>query len=132
MWVIVASLFLGMVGALATRAATHGLAAGAERDPHVYWVLGLGGLVPAWLLVFLVLLGPTPTPRKELISAVAWILSTAAALVGAIATEGWLRRAGEATTVRPPAYYWWLGLLGFAPAWAIALVGHALRTFQAQ
>jgi N-acetylmuramoyl-L-alanine amidase len=55
---------------LATRIAIADLAAGApERPPHAYWVLGRVALVPAWLVVFLVLLGPTSTPRKEPVSA---------------------------------------------------------------
>lgn len=46
------------------------LAAGTpERDSHASWVLGRVALVPVWLVVFLVLLGPTSTARKELVSA---------------------------------------------------------------
>lgn len=129
MRVIVSSLLLGVLGVVAARVGLGCLSARAvDRDPHVYWLLGLVALVPAWLVVFWVLLDPSPKQRAEMVSAESWILSTAAGLIGAILTEGLVRRTSESETNHPPLAYWRLGLFGFAPAWGIALLGYALKT----
>ncbi|HXG14907.1 MAG TPA: hypothetical protein VNK50_01610 [Calidithermus sp.] len=121
------SVLLALLGAVTTRAAVGRLgAAGADRDPHVYWGLGFAALVPAWLVVFLALLGPTARPRPGLVPATAWILSASAGLIGAIASEGWLRRAGEGAGSLAPSGCWRLGLLGALPAWVLAAAGYAL------
>jgi hypothetical protein len=121
------SLLLALLGVVTTRKAIGRLgAAGVDRDPHVYWALGFAALVPAWLVVFLALLGPTARPRPELVPAAAWVLSAAAGLIGAIASEGWLRQAVEAAGSRSPRACWWLGLLGSLPAWLVAAAGYAL------
>jgi hypothetical protein len=126
---IAISLLVGLMGVVASRAALGHLAVESpNRDPHVDWVLGLVALVPAWLVVFLALLGPTSTPRKDLVSAVSWVLSAGAGLIGAIATEGSLRRASESGRLQGSLACWRLGLVGFAPAWLIALAGQAEKT----
>lgn len=131
MIVIAVSLLVALIGVVATWAAIGHVAAGAsERDPHVYWLLGLAALVPAWLVVFVALLGPTSRPQPEPVSAIAWVLSTATGLIGAIVTEGLLRRASESGHSRLPPACWRLGLLGFAPAWLIALTGQAAKTIR--
>jgi len=128
MRVIALSLLVGLLGVVATWLAIGRLAARAtECNPHVYWVLGLVAALPAWLVVFLSLLGSTPAPRPEPVSSVAWISSTAAGLIGAILTEGAVRRARGAGTMSTPRTSWRLGLLGLAPAWGIALLGYALK-----
>jgi hypothetical protein len=123
--IVTSSLLLALAGVLATRAGTNRLAGGSARDPHVYWALGLVALLPAWLVVFLALL-PVPGMRLQLISAVAWLLSAAAGLVGAIATEGRLRHLDESGLHPSPRRLWRLGVMALAPSWAIALVGHIL------
>lgn len=129
MWVIIVSLLVGVMGVVAARGGLGYLAARAgDRDPHVYWVLGLVAPVPAWLIVFWVLLGPSPEPRPELVSAASWILSTAAALLGAIVTAGLVQRVSESGEHAAPLVYWRLGLAGSLPAWGIALLGYALKT----
>lgn len=129
MWVIVSSLLVGVLGVVAARVGLDYLCARAvDREPHVYWVLGLVAPVPAWLILFWVLLAPSPGLRPEVVSAGSWIVSTAAGLLGAILTEGSVRRMSESETSYPPLAYWRLGLFGFAPAWAIALLGYALKT----
>jgi hypothetical protein len=123
MAVILVSLALGLAGALASRAWARRLAArGKDRDPHVDWSLGLLALVPAWLLAFLSLLGPTPARRLQGWAEAAWILAAAAALLGAIVTEARVRSEPGGD----PATHWWWGLAALAPAWLIALLGHVV------
>lgn len=93
----------------------------------MYWALGLVALLPAWLVVFLTLLPDVPGTRLQLIPAVAWLLSAAAGLAGAIATEGRLRHLDESGLHPSPRRLWRLGVMAMTPSWAIALVGHVLR-----
>jgi hypothetical protein len=95
----------------------------ASRDPHAYWALGLVALLPAWLVAFVGLLGTEPGAKPQL----AWVLSTAAMLIGAIATEGRVRRAGDTVEAQHAPRLWRLGVLAFLPAWVIALAGHVVR-----
>ena len=96
------------------------------RDPHAWWVLGLVTPLPAWLVVFLGLLGTQARPRPQLVSTSAWVLSAALALIGAIATEARVRAAGESVEPDQASRLWRLGVLAFLPAWGIALLGHLL------
>lgn len=125
MWIVGTSLVLAFLGVVATRTAVANLAAGApERDPHVYWVLGLVALLPAWLVPFVALMGSAPTPRVYLSWAIPWALSSSAALVGAIVSEAAVRRGVGASGPSSPARCWRLGAVWFAPAWVITLLGH--------
>ena len=126
-FIVTSSLLLALAGVLATRAGLNRLATGSARDLHVYWALGLLALLPAWLVVFVTLL-PDPGTRLRLGSAVAWLLSAAAGLAGAIATEGRLRFLEESGLDPSPGRLWRLGVLALTPSWAIALVGHLLRS----
>jgi hypothetical protein len=126
MWIIAASVLLGLIGAVASRIGLMYLYAdGTSRDPHAYWALGLIALLPAWLVAFVGLLGSTPGVRPQLVSGAAWMLSAAAALVGAIATEAGVRGAGDSVEAHHAARLWRLGLLAFLPAWVIVLIGYA-------
>lgn len=128
---IISSLLVGMLGAVAARLGVGYVAArGADRDPHVYWVLGLAAPAPAWLIVFWVLLGPSPRPRPDVVSAASWTLSAAAGLLGAIVTEGLVRRVSESAGRADPLACWRLGLAGFLPAWGIALLGYGLKALR--
>lgn len=127
MIVVAVSVLIGLTGVAVTRVMIGRVAAGADRDPHVYWLLGALSLIPAWLILFLALLGREPGPRPDLVSAVSWIASTSSGLIGAIATEGSVRRAAAAGDDRPPPASWRLGVLALLPAWSIALVGYAIR-----
>ena len=127
MWMVGASLVLGALGLIATRTAVTNLAAGAhERDPHVYWTLGLVALLPAWLVPFVALMGTAPTPRVYLSWAIPWALSSSAGLIGAIVSEAAVRRGVGTSAPRPPARCWQLGVVWFVPAWVIALLGHLM------
>lgn len=123
-----ASIVAGALGGLVTYAATTRLAlAAAERDPHSYWVLGLVGLMPAWLVAFVALLPTSPGARIPLLSATSWIFSAAAGLVGVIATEKAIRNTSRATgCVGGARRCWAFGALAIVPAWVIAILGHVL------
>ena len=130
MWVIAFSLFLALIGVVASRVGlTRATAGDVPRDPHVHWVIGLVALVPAWLTAFLALLPTEPGVRPQAISSASWLLSGAAALIGAIATEARIREGGHAgEPVRTAATRpWRLGVLSLVPAWLIAVGGHAIR-----
>src|SRR5437867_9695453 len=112
------SLALGSLGTVVSRAWTQRLTRQAAAvDPHVYWVLGLVALMPAWLVTFLSLLGASPAPRLEAWAAAAWVASASAALLGTIVTENLVRRASEGELDQPSARYWKYGLVSLSPAW---------------
>ena len=98
-------------------------AAAAPRPPEVYWLLGLAALLPAWLIAVLGLLGRLTGRFPEKPLEAWWILSSSAAILGVILTDGVVRKWREATNASPPARYWLLGMGAFAPAWGIAVLG---------
>ena len=71
------------------------------------------------------LLPTSPGARPQGTSGALWILSAAAALIGAIATEARVRSAESGRQLQPISL-WGLGVLAFVPAWVLALTGHAL------
>ncbi len=125
MRIVIASLLVGVLGILLSRVGLRRVATG-DRDPHAYWGLGLVALLPAWLIAFLTLLPGDPGLRPQPLPMALWILSAAAALLGAILTERRACPSDESKDIRSPAESWRLGVLAFVPAWAIVLVGHAL------
>ena len=128
MWTLAFSALLGLIGVLASRIGlTYVTADGASRDSHVYWAVGLVALLPAWLVAFVGLLGTTPGVRPQLVSGAAWLLSAAAGLIGAIATEARVRGAGDTAEAHLAPRLWRLGVLAFLPAWMIVLIGHVVQ-----
>ena len=126
MWISASSVLLGLIGVVASRIGLTRLTAdGASRGPHAYWVLGLVTLLPAWLVVFVGLLGTQPGVKPQLVSSAAGLLSAAAGLIGAIATEARVGDAGDTAEAHHAARLWRLGLLAFLPAWVIVLIGYA-------
>lgn len=121
---IAASMIAALLGVLAGAGGVLALR-GSDRNPHLYWLLGLVALCPAWAIVFVGLLGPAPGLRLEAGLIVAFVLSSAAGLLGVILTEAAVRRLGESGAARRPALYWLLGVVALAPAWVIALLGFA-------
>ena len=125
---IIASVFLGLFGVVMSRIGLTRLTQhDGSRDQHAYWALGLVTLLPAWLVAFVGLLGTTPGVRPQLMPGAAWLLSAAAALAGAIATEARVRGAGDSEAAHRASRLWRLGLLALLPAWVIALIGYAAR-----
>ena len=126
--IVALSLIIGIVGILGSRAYLTTLTAdGMSRDPHVYWALGLVALLPAWVVAFVGLLGTPAGAKPHLASAAVWMVSAAAGLVGAIATEAHVREAGDVVDAPLAARLWKVGLFTFLPAWVIALIGYAIR-----
>jgi hypothetical protein len=126
MIVAISSLALLVTAVVLSRVALVRLAAaGTSRDPHAYWALGLATLVPAWVVAFLGLLGTQPGARPHMISTAAWVLSAAAALIGAISTEALVRAAGDSVEAQDAPRLWRLGLFALLPAVGVALLGQA-------
>ena len=120
------SLLVGLAGIVAGRVAvTRWAARKSVHDPHAYWLTGLVTLAPAWLVAFVTLLPTSPGARPQFTSGALWILSAGAALLGAIATEARVRSAGSGRQLQPITL-WGLGVLGFIPAWVLAMIGHVL------
>src|SRR2546430_12982300 len=108
MVVILASVVVGLVGIYGSwTLVSH---RGRQRRPGATdWTLGLVSLVPAWLVAFWGLLGPsTGWPQAG------WVASSAAALVGA--TDARARRLREAPEASPPRAQWLLGVMALLPA----------------
>ena len=115
---------VGVLGLLATLGSTVQLGTRkSDRGPHLYWFLGLAALLPAWLIAFTGLLGPSMGERPEPWLSVSFIASSAAGLLGVILADGAVRRLHESGRGHPPVTYWLLGVTALFPAWCIALLG---------
>lgn len=122
--VVAWSVVVGVVGLLATWGGTAYLSKRAShRNPHHYWFLGLAALLPAWLIAFVGLLGPSTGERPELSLSMSFILSSSAVLLGIILADGAVRRRRESWRTHRPVTYWLLGVSALCPAWCIALLG---------
>lgn len=116
------SLTLAILGILISAVLTQRLRRKAPQEvSERYWLLGLSGLFPAWLLALLGLLGtgsidnPTYSPPRAVIS------SSATALIGVIVSDYVKRRLQARGVAMAPAIYWLLGLAAFVAPWVIAL-----------
>lgn len=123
------SVALAVLGVGATAALVAHLSRRAPPwSPEGCWFLGLAGLLPAWLLAFLGLLGAEPLEGKpDLSRSLSWILSSSAALLGLILSDAVARHLRRSGRDHRPLTYWVVGLLTLLPAWAIALIGLALN-----
>ena len=118
------SLAVGLGGLGASRAIRERMA--RPTDPHVDWALGLAGILPAWLVALLGLLGPSPRPDVTFVTALTLLGTIAGGLAGAITTEARIRADAESgRATREGA--WRLGTLALTPAWLIAMGGALLR-----
>jgi len=124
--VVAWSVVMGLLGALAAWGATgYWSRRSPHRSPHLYWVLGVAGLLPGWLVGFVGLLGASTARHPEVTVTFPFLLSSAAALFGVILTDAAVRRFQESGQVRRPVAYWLLGVAALFPAWCIALLGLA-------
>lgn len=118
------SLIAGLIGVLATWFLTLRLErAGSRRQPELFWMLGLAALGPAWLIAVFGLLGRMSGRFPEMSMAAWWIVSSAAAVLGVIVTDGMVRRLRESDQPRLRARCWLAGIGAFFPAWCLALLG---------
>jgi hypothetical protein len=121
------SLLAGLIGGAATWLATRRFSQSNQRRPiELYWALGMAALIPAWLLAFLGLVGSFTGRRPDMALGAFWILSSAAALLGAIVTSAILEGRRESGREVSPVAGWLLGLAAIGPAWGLALLGQLI------
>ena len=128
---IVASIVVGLIGLAITRSVMARMSRdGGIYPADAYWLLGMGGILPAWLVLFVGLLERMSGRTPKMSLALWWVLSSAAGLGGAIITHGRLRRhverreaAPESDDGPPPRTFWRLGIVALLPAWCLALIG---------
>jgi hypothetical protein len=120
------SLVVAVLGVASTWIAARRLE--AAPGPDVGWLLGLLGLLPAWLIPFVGLLGRLDAKPLPAFVALWWILSGAAALGGVIVTHARLRARVARGQPSSPATFQRLGVWALLPAWCLALLGIVLAT----
>jgi len=94
---------------------------------EIYWLLGIGALLPAWLIAFLGLMGDSTGAPPEKALKLLWMVSSATALLGVIVTDALLKRLRESGREYGPLTCWLLGAVTLLPAWGFALA--AVRLF---
>lgn len=113
--IVVAALGLGASGALLC----YWTRKGAPKPERHFWLLGLAALFPAWLVAFLSLL-PEPAAAQMRLPKRA-LFSSAAGLLGIIATDYLVRATQKKGAPFPAWVHWLLGLVSLVPALLIAL-----------
>ena len=91
------------------------------RAQH-YWILGIAGLFPAWLVAFLSVLQPASQSAVDVPLPPRALFSSAAGLMGIIAADYLLRRVQQSGRVLRPVTCWIIGWGALVPAWLIASV----------
>jgi hypothetical protein len=114
------SLIVGIAGVLASGVAVFFL---KDRPPRHTWLLGIAGLFPAWLIAFLTVIQPASQSPVDVPLPPRALLSSAAGLIGIIATDYWLRRSQQSGRALSPLTWWLIGLAVLLPAWLIASSG---------
>jgi len=115
-------VLIGVVGILGSGFAAVLIGRWASNPPPGgFWLCGLAGLAPAWLINLLALLGELPDRGPETPLPPSLILSTSAALLGVIVAYWAVRYLQGRRPVCHMMTYWLLGVVAFAPAWAISL-----------
>lgn len=95
-----------------------------QRDiekPQRYWMMGLAGILPAWFVAFIGLLGAPTRQGVNVSLPVAALFSSGVGLLGIVLTDAAVRRLHTSGRARRPAIYWFLGVVALVPAWCIAL-----------
>ena len=123
---IVASIVAAILGVASTGVAARRLEARRHPAPDVGWLLGLVGLLPAWLIPFVGLLGRLEAKPMPALVALWWILSGAAAIGGVILTHSRLRARVAKGQPSSSATCQRLGVFALLPAWCLALLGVVL------
>jgi uncharacterized membrane protein (GlpM family) len=114
------SLIIAFIGVLASGAALLFL---KSKEPRHYWLLGLAALFPGWLVAFLAVIDPASQSRVEVPLPPRALLSSAAGLVGVIATDYFIRRAQARGGELHPLTCWIGGVIALLPSWLIVAMG---------
>ncbi len=123
MTALIWSVLAGGAGLLATWIAMSRLAQRpSEVQPVVSWVLGLAGLAPAWLIALVGLLGASPLERRpeQSLPILAWLVSSAAALLGLLLSDTAFRRLRDSAAITGP------GRTGSWASWPSSRPGRSL------
>lgn len=92
-----------------------------HEEPQRHWLMGLAGLLPAWFLAFVGLLGSLSEQGVNVSQPLAALFSSGAGLLGIVLTDAALKRLHASERTRRPMIYWLLGVVALVPAWCIAL-----------
>ena len=114
------SMIVAVVGIVASGVAVFSLK--GRRAQH-YWLLGLAGLFPAWLVAFLAVISPASQSPVDVPLPPRALFSSSIGLMGIIATDYLLRQSERTGRVFTPVVCWLIGLAALIPAWLIAAVG---------
>lgn len=115
------SVALGVLGIFVAWGAQASLEKRAsDSKPHHFWLIGLAGLFPAWLIAFLTLLQPATQGSAEVPLPPQALLSSGVGLGGVIVTDYLLRRAQKSGRALSPLVSWGLGVAALIPACLIA------------
>lgn len=112
------SLILAVIGLAASGAARLFL---KSKEPRHYWLVGLAGLFPAWLVAFLAVIEPASRSAVDVPLPPRALFSSAAGLAGVIATDYFIRRAQKSGAALSPLQCWLIGCAALIPAWLIAV-----------
>jgi hypothetical protein len=115
------SVILGVVGIIASSAAVFYLNQ-KGADARKYWLIGLAGLFPAWLIAFLTVIQPASQSAVDVPLPPRALFSSAIGLIGVIATDYLLRRAQQTGRELSPFACWMIGWLALVPAWLIVSI----------
>lgn len=91
-----------------------------------YWLLGIAAMGPAWLVSLLTFLTGLAAGEKSL--RIYLVGASAAALLGVIGTEYWVRRSVSRATPWHWVLYWAMGAASLVPSWSVLLKGIATRS----
>ncbi|MGH7767674.1 MAG: hypothetical protein ACREQP_09490, partial [Candidatus Binatia bacterium] len=87
-----------------------------------YWLIGLAGLFPAWLIAFLTVIQPASQSAVDVPLPPRALFSSAIGLIGVIATDYVLRRAQQTGRELSSFLSWVMGWAALIPAWLIVTV----------
>jgi hypothetical protein len=115
------ALILGVVGIIASSAAVFYLIQ-KGGNARQYWLAGLAGLFPGWLIGFLAVIQPASQSAVDVPLPPRALFSSAIGLIGVIATDYMLRRSQQTGRELSPVSWWVIGWLALVPAWLIVTV----------
>ena len=114
------SIWVGVFGVLAGALVS---ACFRERlgRPERYWLVGLAAAAPAWIIALITLLDGLSGDDPDKTLKAFLVASSAAGLLGVIATEFCVRWLKAQTAEGPAVLYWFLGTVALLPSWGLIL-----------